>query len=120
MSLHGGVPGSGGRVYASLLPSATEVGQFLPWEGAQSVSLERSKAIADAVAHELQKTSLPLARLNSPLRPLNNIVAPAIAVELAADQNEVHGLYSTKLQNSVASAVAAGIARSRGQSGGQP
>ena len=120
IALHAGEPGSGVRVYASLLPSAPGAGRFIAWESAQSNSLARSNAIADAVAHELQKTNLPVARLNSPLRPLNNIVAPAIAVELAADPNEVRGLFSAKLQNSVASAVAAGIARSRGQAGGQP
>jgi N-acetylmuramoyl-L-alanine amidase len=120
IALHAGEPGSGVRVYASLLPSAQMAGRFVPWEAAQSNSLERSKAIADAVARELQKTNLPVARLNSPLRPLNNIVAPAIAVELAADSNAVRGLFSAKLQNSVAVAVASGIARSRGQTGGQP
>jgi N-acetylmuramoyl-L-alanine amidase len=120
VAIHAGAPGSGVRVYAALLPSAQAKGRFLPWEAAQSNSLARSKALADAVAHELQRTALPVARLNSPLRPLNNIVAPAIAVELAADPNEVHVLYSAKLQNSVASAVAAGIAKSRAQAGGQP
>jgi N-acetylmuramoyl-L-alanine amidase len=120
IALHAGAPGSGVRVYSSLLPSPPAAGRFLPWEAAQSNSLERSKAIADAVAHELQKTALPVARLNSPLRPLNNIVAPAIAVELAADPKDAHVLYSARLQNSVASAVAAGIARSRGQASGQP
>src|SRR6266849_3403035 len=72
IALHAGEPGSGVRVYASLLPSAQIAGRFVPWEAAQANSLERSKAIADAVAHELQKTNLPVARLNSPLRPLNN------------------------------------------------
>ncbi len=120
VAIHAGAPGSGVRVYAALLPSAPAAGRFLPWEAAQSNSLERSKAIADAVAKELQKTTLPVARLNSPLRPLNNIVAPAIAVELAADPNEIHVLYSAKLQNSVASAVATGIAKSRAQMGTQP
>jgi N-acetylmuramoyl-L-alanine amidase len=54
------------------------------------------------------------------VRPLNNIAAPAIAVELAPDPENVRSLESQKLQNAVVSAIASGIAQVRGQMGSRP
>jgi N-acetylmuramoyl-L-alanine amidase len=68
----------------------------------------------------LQKKNLEVASLRVPLRPLNNIVAPAIAVELTPERGELRSLESSKRQNSVASAIAAGIAQMRGQMGARP
>jgi N-acetylmuramoyl-L-alanine amidase len=48
---------------------------------------------------------------------LNNIATPAIAVELAPDENDVQSLESQKRQNNVATAIALGIAQVRSQMG---
>src|SRR5258707_1830808 len=121
IALHAGVPGTGVRVYTPLLPSPPQgaTGRFIPWDAAQTASLPRSKAIADAVAKELEKIDFQVTRLSAPLRPLNNIVAPAIAVEIAADPDDLQALTSARTQSTIASAVASGIARSRGQAGAQ-
>jgi N-acetylmuramoyl-L-alanine amidase len=119
IALHAGEQGEGVRVYAPLLPSSPPAGRFLPWESAQSDSLPRSRILARAVAAELQKAQLAVDSLNSPLRPLNNIVAPAIAVELAAGTDEPRAIAGPKFQNSVALAITNAIVKSRGQ-GGQP
>ena len=121
IALHAGEPGTGVRVYAPLLPAPPQeaTGRFVPWDAAQTASLPRSKAIADAVAKELEKTDFQITRLSAPLRPLNNILAPAIAVEIAADPDDLQLLTSSKTQSAIASAVAAGIARSRAQAGAQ-
>ena len=84
VALHAGVPGKGVRVYTPLLPAQQpRVGNFLPWDDAQAASLERSNAAAKAVTRELVKRDLKAADFQAFLRPLNNIVSPAIAVELA-------------------------------------
>jgi N-acetylmuramoyl-L-alanine amidase len=87
----------------------------LLWENAQQAALERSNAAAQAVTKELRKRGLTVASLGMPLRPLNNITGPAIAVELAPDSENVRSLESPKLQNAVASAIASGIVQLRGQ-----
>jgi N-acetylmuramoyl-L-alanine amidase len=92
----------------------------LLWESAQQAALDRSNAAALAVTKELRKRGLTVASLGMPLRPLNNIAGPAIAVELAPDSENVRSLENLKLQNTVASAIASGIVQMRGQIGGRP
>jgi N-acetylmuramoyl-L-alanine amidase len=117
VALHAGRPGKGIRVYAPFLtdPQQPVAGRFLPWESAQSGALSRSQTAAQAVASELRKKGLIASALGMPLRPLNNIVAPAIAVELAPEGDDTQSLESQKRQNSVASAIASGIAQVRSQ-----
>lgn len=119
IAVHAGDSGEGVRVYAPLLPSAPPSGRFLPWEFAQSDSLPRSRGLSSAVAAELKKAQVEVASMHSPLRPLNNIVAPAIAIELAASADEPRGIAGSKFQTSVALAITTAIVKSRGQ-GGQP
>ena len=122
VSIHAGRPGHGVRVYSPLLanPQQLLAGRFLPWESAQSGALARSRAAAQAVAGELRKKGLTVASLGMPVRPLNNIVAPAIAVELAPEGDDPQTMESQKRHNTVASAIAAGIAQVRGQMGARP
>jgi N-acetylmuramoyl-L-alanine amidase len=58
--------------------------------------------------------------LGMPLRPLNNIVAPAIAVELAPESDDPQSMESQKRHNTVATAIALGIAQVRSQMGVRP
>lgn len=112
IALHAGPPGNGVRVYVALLPSASsQEGQPLPWETAQATSLRKSGVLAQAVARELTRTGLPVASLAAPLRPLNNLVAPAIAVEWATGRENPRPAENQK----TLSAIAVGIARARPQ-----
>ena len=119
MGLHAGRSGKGVRVYAPVLTDAQQplAGRFPPWDSAQSGALSRSQNLARAVSDELKKKGLPAANLSVPLRPLNNIIAPAIAVELAPEENDLQSLENQKLQNSVATAIALGIVQARSQIG---
>jgi N-acetylmuramoyl-L-alanine amidase len=115
VALHAGAPGTGIRVYSSALPPvAVSAGRFLPWESAQAPAVERSRALVRVVAPALRKRGLQVAVLASPLRPLNNVTAPAIAVELTPAAVGQHQT-SSKLRTTVASAIAEGIAQARGQ-----
>jgi N-acetylmuramoyl-L-alanine amidase len=107
------------RVYAPILTEAQQppAGRFLPWETAQSSALGRSQNLARAVSDEFQKKGMTVMNLGVPLRPLNNITAPAIAVELAPDADDLQSLESQKRQNNVATAIALGIAQVRSQIG---
>ncbi|MGZ4873920.1 MAG: N-acetylmuramoyl-L-alanine amidase [Candidatus Angelobacter sp.] len=122
VALHAGRPGRGVRVYAPLLtdPQQPLAGRFLLWESAQSVALNRSQTAARAVSDELRKKAMTVANLGMPVRPLNNIATPAIAVELAPDEDDPQSLESQKRQNNVATAIALGIAEIRSQLGGRP
>jgi N-acetylmuramoyl-L-alanine amidase len=118
VALHAGRPGKGVRVYSPLLTDVQpQAGRFLPWETAQSSALGRSQNLARAVSEEFQKKGLTVVNLGVPLRPLNNIAAPAIAVELAPDADDLQSLETQKRQNNVATAIALGIAQVRSQTG---
>ena len=119
VGLHAGRPGKGVRVYSPVLTDAQQplAGRFLPWESAQSGALSRSQNLAHAISDELKKKGLTVATLGVPLRPLNNIVAPAIAVELAPDEQNLQPLESQKRQNDIATAIALGIVQVRSQIG---
>lgn len=121
VAIHAGLTGQGVRIYCSTLPATVpSAGPFVPWSIAQSGALPHSRILAKSVAGELQKKQLQVARLNAPLRPLNNIITPAIAVEFSPKGGDLQSPESLKMQNAVASAVAAGIATSRGQMGVHP
>lgn len=119
IALHAGRPGKGVRVYTPLLTDAQQMqaGRFLPWDSAQLGALSRSQNVAHAVSEELKKKGLTVTSLGLPLRPLNNIAAPAIAVELAPDENDAQPVEGQKRQNAVATAIALGIVQIRSQAG---
>ncbi|MGC2744979.1 MAG: N-acetylmuramoyl-L-alanine amidase, partial [Candidatus Angelobacter sp.] len=119
VALHAGHLGKGVRVYAPVVTDAqqTLAGRFLPWEDAQLGALSRSQNVARAVSEELKNKGLTVANTRVPLRPLNNLVAPAIAVELAPDEDDLQSLESQKRQTNVATAIALGIVQIRSQIG---
>ena len=119
VALHAGRLGKGVRVYTPVLIDAQQppAGRFLSWESAQSSALPRSQNVARVVSEELKKKGMTVANLGVPLRPLNNIAIPAIAVELAPDEEGLQSLESQKRQNIVAAAIALGIVQARSQLG---
>ncbi|HEY2499664.1 MAG TPA: N-acetylmuramoyl-L-alanine amidase [Candidatus Angelobacter sp.] len=122
IAIHAGPPGKGVRVYAPLLVDSQQplAGRFLPWESAQSRALNQSQTIAQAITTELRKKGLTAVSLRMAVCPLNNIIAPAIAVELTPEDEAAPLPESQKQQNTVAAAVAQGIAQVRSQMAGQP
>ena len=117
LAIHAGTPGTGVRVYAAAMisPPNADAGKFLPWELAQLPWLPRSRALSKAVANELNKKGVDASSLVTPLRPLNNINAPAIAVELASDRETLQQVLGQRFQSTVAAAVAGVVAQARPQ-----
>jgi N-acetylmuramoyl-L-alanine amidase len=121
IALHAASDGPGVRVYTALLPFGEEDrGPFRNWDTAQHASLSLSQAAAAAVANELQKRQIPVRDLTAPLRPLNNITGPAIAIEVAPEGNNLAQLTAPDYQQLITSAVATAIAADRNQLGVAP
>jgi N-acetylmuramoyl-L-alanine amidase len=118
VALHAGVPGQGARVYAPALPSVSSAnGPFVSWENAQAASIDQSKTAARVVSAEIRKTGMAVRVMTTPLRPLNNLVAPAIAVEWATGQQALRPQQMQKVETVLASSIASGIVQARSQLG---
>jgi N-acetylmuramoyl-L-alanine amidase len=110
ITLHAANTGRGVHLFTSMLPPTTlQPGQFLPWDTAQAAFLDLSGMVAGSVGAELEARKLPNATLVAPLRPMNNVAAPAIAVELAPPDNKVDDIDDPEYQVKVAQAIAAGV-----------
>ena len=114
LALHAANSGKGVHVFTALLPvEAVSSRDFLPWETAQTAYLDLSGSVAGSVAAELEARKLPNATLAAPLRPMNNIAAPAIAIEIASPSGDVNDIASPAYLDQVAQSIAAGIAAVR-------
>jgi N-acetylmuramoyl-L-alanine amidase len=118
IAVHAASNGHGVRVYTALLPfGGDDRGTFRDWSTAQHGSLQLSQSAAAAVAAEFQRRQIPVRSLTAPLRPLNNVVGPAIAVEVAPEGSDSTQLTAPDYQQLVTSAVATAIAATRDQLG---
>jgi N-acetylmuramoyl-L-alanine amidase len=122
IALHAASNGQGVRLYTAMLPYVTgdDQGPFRLWSTAQSSSIPLSEAAASSVATELKKVQVPVRTLIAPLRPLNNVLTAAIAVEVAPPSGEVSALTAPDYQQLIAGAVANGIVDIRSQLGVAP
>ena len=115
ISLHAASEGKGARVYTALLSLSTpEQGLFLAWDHAQVQSLASSQAAAAAITAELGK-NIPARAVVAALRPLGNIVVPAVALEVAPRNGDLADLADADYQRQVASSVVAALAALRGK-----
>ncbi|MCU1302397.1 MAG: N-acetylmuramoyl-L-alanine amidase [Candidatus Sulfotelmatobacter sp.] len=122
IALHAASNGHGVRLYTALLPysSDDDRGPFRSWNSAQTSSVALSQATAASVGAELRKVQVTVRTLTAPLRPLNNIVTAAIAVEVAPPASNVSPLVAPDYQQLIAGAVANGIVAIRAQLGAAP
>jgi N-acetylmuramoyl-L-alanine amidase len=112
--VHAASQGNGVRVYTALVPAEAENnGPFLSWDAAQTTFQLLSRTAGTGLAAELQSKQIPARSLIAPLRPLNNITATAIAMEVAPPSDDVSQLNSPAYQQLIASAIAAGVADAR-------
>lgn len=121
ISLHAVSQGTGARVYTALLPvEGPSNGIFHPWNAAQAPVLPLSRDIAAVIAAELQKKEFAAHASSASLRPLNNVLLPAVAVELAPGENGIDDLTSASYQQRAAAAVADAVASVRDRLGIEP
>jgi N-acetylmuramoyl-L-alanine amidase len=121
IALHATSTGQGVRVYTALLPyGQDDRGPFRSWNDAQRPAVPMSQAAASAIAAELLKRQIPVRTLSAPLRPLNNVLEPALAVEVAPQGSDIAQLTAPDYQQLVTSAVATAIAASHDKLGATP
>jgi N-acetylmuramoyl-L-alanine amidase len=120
ISLHAVSQGSGVRVYTALLPvEGPSKGVFHAWNAAQAPALPVSRIVSAAIVAEMQKREFPVQASSASLRPLNNVLMPAVAVELAPGADGVADLTSANYQQRAASAIADAVASVRDRLGVQ-
>jgi N-acetylmuramoyl-L-alanine amidase len=116
--LHAASQGGGVRLYTALLPAGAEGrGPFLDWNTAQAGFRAASQTAETSLATELGKRQVAVRSLLAPLRPLNNITAAAVAIEIAPPTGKLADLNSPAYQQLVAESVTAGIEAVRDQLG---
>jgi N-acetylmuramoyl-L-alanine amidase len=124
VALHATSTGHGVRVYTALLPYASAYadnrGPFRSWSTGQASSILLSQAAAASVSEALKKDEITVRTLTAPLRPLNNIVTAAIAVEVAPPASNISALTAPDYQQLIVGAVANGIVAIRAQLGAAP
>jgi N-acetylmuramoyl-L-alanine amidase len=121
ISLHAASQGSGAHVYTALLPTEGDSKSvFRAWNGAQAQALPVSSVVAAAVVNQLQIRKMSARSSSASLRPLNNVLMPAVAVELAPGADGIADLTSATYQQQVAAAIADAIVSVRDRLGAQP
>jgi N-acetylmuramoyl-L-alanine amidase len=115
VSVHAATQGSGVRLYTARFKSPIKIPDhgFLPWDIAQVKYLEQSHNLAASLATELAAKRIAAVPLEAGMRPLRNVAKAAVAVEIAPPDGAVEKLTSVAYQQSVASAIAAGVANAR-------
>jgi len=116
LSLHAASQGRGVRVYTAMINSASgKPGGFVPWDTAQARYVLSSRTLAELVKAELLKHEIPSSQFSAPVKPLNNVAAAALAIEVApsgADVSSVNaGVYQQRIAAAIAEAVVVGRAR---------
>jgi hypothetical protein len=101
-----------------LPPSAEASVVFLPWETAQARYVNSSHAVADGITLELGRRRVPSESLEAPVRPLNNIAASAVAIEVNVPATNPRAFHSPNFQLTVAGAVADAVLAARTRSEG--
>ncbi len=110
VALHAANTGHGVHVFTSMVDaSSLSTRDFLPWDTAQTAYLDTSLVVAGSVAAELETRKLQNSLRPAPLRPTNNIAAPAIAVEIAPPGDNVSDIAKAAYLDQVAQSIAAGI-----------
>ena len=110
ITLHATSQGTGARIYTDLLPREGESkGAFHAWNAAQGPTLSLSGLVAAAMVNELEGKKISAHLFSASLRPLNNVLMPAVAVELAPGPGGAADLNSATYQQQVAAAIAGAV-----------
>ena len=110
VALHAANTGRGVHVFTAMVDAGSlGTRDFLPWASAQTAYLDTSSLVAGSVAAELEARKLQNSLRPAPLRPTNNMAAPAIAVEIAPPGDNVPDIAKAAYLDQVAQSIASGI-----------
>jgi N-acetylmuramoyl-L-alanine amidase len=114
IAVHAVSLGQGSSVFTAQLPPSTiDRRAFLPWNSAQSAYLDLSSVAGGSIAAELNTRKVPVRATSASVRPLNNVAAPAVAIEVSPLSSDVSTLTSADYQQRIAGAIAAGVSAVR-------
>jgi N-acetylmuramoyl-L-alanine amidase len=112
LSLHASQSGSGLHLFASSLPPAAPA-RFSAWKTAQAAWVTRSLKLAGVLNSALLHANMSVTLGRTSLPALDSMTCPAVAVEIAPEQNSSHettaGLDDKNYQARVAAALAAAL-----------
>jgi N-acetylmuramoyl-L-alanine amidase len=116
--LHATSTGAGVHLYTSTLAaddpdsSATQSFTPVPWETAQATFVTQSQRLMADLNSALGQSNLPALTGKAPLRPLDNVMCPAVAVEIAPLANSgsdstpvTDGSYQQRVANALTAAL---------------
>lgn len=118
LSLHASAQGHGLRLFMAMMPpSASQPAKrsFAPWRSAQASWLDSSAEIAGSISAECNRKQLAVRALSAAVPPLSNIAAPALALEIAPQDDDIASVNASDYQQSYAVAIANAIADLRGR-----
>jgi N-acetylmuramoyl-L-alanine amidase len=106
----------------SLTPSqsdATTPFTPIPWESAQAGFVDRSRSLLDLLKATLIKSGMPVLTGAAPLRPLDNLMCPAVAIEIAPNSASISAA-DTNYQQQIVVALANALQLWRDQNAAPP
>jgi len=113
--LHATSSGNGIHVVTSSLAPPTDIDEphaAIPWNTAQAYSIPQSLSLANEIGLSLQRAKLPVILSRASLRPLDNLLCPAVAIEIAplvpADGDPTP-ITDTIYQQNIAKAIVAAL-----------
>jgi N-acetylmuramoyl-L-alanine amidase len=110
VSIHASSDGPGVRIFTALNQDApNNRGPFVVWDNANGPYLSMSRRVAVGLGAVLQSRQVLFRIVPAPLRPLNNINSPAIAIELAPSSDNLVQINSPVYQQAIASVLAGGL-----------
>jgi N-acetylmuramoyl-L-alanine amidase len=112
--LHATSSGSGVHIItSSLAPNdLDDPHPTIPWNTAQSASIPQSLALANEIGLSLEHAKLPVILSRASLRPLDNLICPAVAIEiapLAPTDADATPVSDTNYQQAIAKAIATAL-----------
>ena len=109
--LHASSQSGGVRIFSALLPAGADNNSaFLDWATAQRSVLPASRSLGQQLATAMQKSGIPARALIAPLKPLNNVVVPALAVEVSPTGSDISQLTTADFQEKTAAGLSNAIA----------
>jgi N-acetylmuramoyl-L-alanine amidase len=111
--LHATDSGSGVHIITSALPPTQPDDPHapIPWNTAQSATIPQSLTLANEIGLALQRAKLPVILSRASIRPVDNLICPAIAIEIAPlgtgdDQTDItDATYQQNIVKAIAGAL---------------
>jgi N-acetylmuramoyl-L-alanine amidase len=113
--IHATAAGSGIHIVNSTLAESDSVSHAPRWNEAQETAIGMSIKLANEIGLSLEGSHIPVLLLRSSVPPIDNLICPAVAVEVAPMQNtgKATPASDSAYQQRIATSVAAGIASFR-------